>query len=110
MPLVLAFLSVLPVLTAEVVFWNISVFLSKIFFGQILLFLKGLRVVVVVVVLVVVVVVEFCTIFGGRTKSVRMPLMVSMGTLNLGGLSGTRTGLPEEAAKARDWLLGGGLE
>lgn len=49
--------------------------------------------------------VEFCTIFGGRTKSVRMPLMVSMGTLNLGGLSGTRTGLPEEAAKARDWLL-----
>lgn len=55
-------------------------------------------------------VVEFCTIFGGRTKSVRMPLMVSMGTLNLGGLSGTRTGLPEEAAKARDWLLGGGLE
>lgn len=73
--------------------------------GHILLVLKYLVVVVAAVVVVVVVVATVeLAMCGGRTKSVRIPLIVSMGRLNL-GLLGKYCGLLVDAAKIGDCCL-----
>lgn len=78
---------------------------SSIRLGHILLVRKYFVVVVAAVVVVVVVVATVVLAkCGGRTKSARIPFIVSTGKLNF-GLLGTYCGLLVDAAKIRDCCL-----